>query len=227
MTKKTGKTELEKRLEAELAAAEAAREAEAPPEGAKAVPIEETVPAPPLAGQLAAVTAERDQLKDQMLRLRADFDNFRKRTARETERIRTTAAEDLIRDLLPVVDNLERALEHAGEPSEALAQGVEMVLKQLCDILAARGVEPIPAEGAPFDPNVHEALSQQPSDRHPADAVMTEWMRGYRIGDTVLRPAKVVVSSGPAEAAPAGEDSSSGVQDEEQQSPAATEDVTG
>lgn len=227
MTKKTEKTELEKRLEAELAAAAAAREAGTPPEAAKTVPIEETAAAPPMIEQLAAVSAERDQLKDQMLRLRADFDNYRKRTARESERLRKTAAEDLIRDLLPVVDNLERALSHAGEPAEALAQGVEMVLKQLCDILAARGVEPIPAEGAPFDPNVHEALSHQASDRHPADAVMTEWMRGYRIGETVLRPAKVVVSSGPAEAVPAGEELPSGVQDEEQQNPAATEDLPG
>lgn len=223
MTKKTEKTELEKRLEAEAAAEEAARAAEKAAEKPSEAVTGEVAPSP-LEAQLAAVLLERDQLKDQMLRLRADFDNYRKRTARESERLRKTAAEELIRDLLPVVDNLERALSHAGEPTEALAQGVEMVLKQLSDVLAARGVEVIPSEGAPFDPNVHEALSQQPSDLHPADAVMTEWMRGYRIGDTVLRPAKVVVSSGPAEAAPMNEELRIGEQSDEEQNPAAAEE---
>ena len=201
MAGRTEKTELEKRLEAEAAAEEAARVAQAAATAAETTPPLEQPAQPPTDEQVAALILERDQLKDQLLRLRADFDNYRKRTARETERTRKMAAEDLIRDLLPVLDNLDRALAHASDPSEGLAQGVEMVFKQLSDVLAARGVEAIPAVGEPFDPNVHEALSQQPSPDLPAHTVMTEWQRGYRIGDNVLRPAKVVVSGGPAEEA--------------------------
>ncbi len=147
---------------------------------------------------LAALATELEEARDQMLRLRAEFDNYRKRTAREVERVRKTAAESLIRELLPVVDNLERAFDHAGDKSDGLAQGVEMVLKQLCGVLSAHGTEPIPALGEVFDPNVHEALSHLPSDEYAADTVMQEYERGYRMGDYVLRPAKVVVSSGPA-----------------------------
>ncbi len=157
---------------------------------------------------LSAMTAERDTIKDQMLRMAAEFDNFRKRTARESAQIRKAAAANLVRDLLPVLDNFERALAHAGSDAGSLAQGVEMILKQLKDVLATAGVETIDAVGQPFDPQVHEALTQQPSEEHPVDHVVQEFERGYRLGDLVLRAAKVVVSSGPAavEAADAPED---------------------
>lgn len=148
---------------------------------------------------LAAVTAERDALKDQMLRMAAEFDNFRKRTARESAQIRKAAAANLVRDLLPVLDNFERALAHASGDPGSLAQGVEMILKQLKDVLVTAGVEPITAVGHPFDPQVHEALTQQSSEVHPVDHVVQEFERGYRLGDLVLRAAKVVVSSGPPE----------------------------
>lgn len=151
------------------------------------------------ADPLANLTQENAALRDQLLRARAEFDNFRKRKAREMDQIRKTAADGLIRDLLPVVDNLERALDHAEDRAIGLAQGVEMVLKQLKSVLAQQGLEAIPALGQPFDPNLHEAMSHQPSDEHPADSVMLEYERGYTLGDGVLRPAKVVVSSGPAE----------------------------
>ena len=192
MKKKTEKSALEKKWEAELEAESAASDAgEAPQDG-------ETAETPPdAAGQLEERTAERDDLKEQLLRARAEFDNYRKRMARETERIRKTAAEDLIRNLLPAVDNLERAFDHADGPAEGFAAGVAMVLKQIVDALAAQGLEPIPALGEPFDPNVHEAMSHLPSEEHPADAVMQEFERGYRLGGMVLRPSKVVVSSGP------------------------------
>lgn len=148
---------------------------------------------------IARLTAERDVLKDQLLRARAEFDNYRKRVLREGEQARTGAAQGIMRDLLPVADNLERALAHAEDPSSALAEGVGMVLRQFMDVLAVRGLEAIPAMGASFDPNVHEALSYMPSDEHAAGMVMNEFERGYRLGSAVLRPSRVVVSSGTPE----------------------------
>ena len=146
---------------------------------------------------VAALSAERDELRDQFMRARAEFENYRKRTARDMERVRKTAAEDLIRELLPALDNLERALEHVENHEDPFVKGVEMVAKQFAGALAARGLSPIAAHGEPFDPNVHDALTQQPSEEHPEGTVMQEYERGYRLGDFVLRPAKVVVSSGP------------------------------
>lgn len=180
---------------------ESAVEGEAPP----AEPPGETVAAPdPVAAleeAVAALTTERDTLQNQLLRARAEFDNYRKRMMRQTEQIRKTAAEDLLRGLLPVVDNLERALNHAEGPEDGLAQGLRMILQQLCEVLKGQGLTPIPALGEPFDPHVHEAMSHLPSDEYPSGAVLAEYERGYRIGDYILRPAKVVVSSGPAGAA--------------------------
>lgn len=146
---------------------------------------------------LLAMQAERDALQDQLLRARAEFDNYRRRVARENEQLRTTAAQTLMRDLLPIVDNMERALSHVEDKTDGLALGIEMVLKQFTGVLAARGLEPIAAKGEPFNPHVHEALTHQPSAEYPADTVMEEFQRGYRLGDFVLRPTQVVVSSGP------------------------------
>lgn len=160
---------------------------------------------------LVALRMERDTLQDQLLRARAEFDNFRRRVARENDQLRKTAAQSLMRDLLPIVDNLERALGHVEDKTSGLALGVEMILKQFAGVLSNQGLEPIPAKGEPFDPNVHEALTHQPSVEYPADVVMEEFQRGYRLGDFVLRPTQVVVSSGPpapvaTEAGPANDD---------------------
>ena len=162
---------------------------------------DDTATAAPVAEEteLARMTAERDALKDQMLRTRAEFDNYRKRVLRDGEQARAAAAQGIMRELLPVADNLERALGHAGEADGPLAEGVRMVLRQFMDVLAARGLEPIAAAGIPFDPNVHEALSYMPSDAYPAGVVMNEFERGYRLGSAVLRPSRVVVSSGAPE----------------------------
>lgn len=146
---------------------------------------------------LEALEQERDELRDQLLRARAEFDNYRKRMLREGEQLRKTAAQGLMRGLLPIVDNLERALSHVEDRSDGFTQGVEMIVKQFADVLAGQGLEPIPAVGMPFDPNIHEALTHQPSPDFPADTVMEEFQRGYRLGDFVLRPSQVVVSSGP------------------------------
>lgn len=156
------------------------------------------------AAELARLEAECESLRDQALRARAEFDNYKKRTLRDIERIRKTAAERLLLDLLPVVDNLERALAHTEDASDSFAEGVRMVLHQLCGVLESHGVAPIPAMGELFDPNVHEALSHLPSAEYPSDVVMEEYERGYRLGGYVLRPSKVVVSSGPPEAGAEG-----------------------
>lgn len=175
-------------------------ETEAPVVEVEAAELDVAAEPEPAAEQdpLAELAAERDALRDQLLRARAEFDNYRKRVARDMEQLRKTAAEQLIRDLLPVVDNLERSLAHAPDKDNPVVQGVEMVMKQFANVLTARGLEPLPGLGHPFDPNHHEALAQQPSDEHPENHVMMEYERGYKLGDQVLRPARVVVSSGPA-----------------------------
>jgi molecular chaperone GrpE len=131
-------------------------------------------------------------------RVAADFDNYRKRVARDAEAQATHAAEGLVQELLPVLDNLERALDATEHHEEArVAEGVALVRQQLVDLLARRGLEPIEATpGDRFDPHVHDALSQQPSE-HPEGAIAAVWQRGYRLGDRVVRPARVVVSGGP------------------------------
>jgi molecular chaperone GrpE len=199
-------TELERRL-AQRAAQEPEETAEASMDAAveakdqPAGQLAEDSVAPDVTESLEAalieMTAERDELKDQFMRARAEFENYRKRTARDMERVRKTAAEELIRELLPALDNLERALGHVADHEDPFVKGVEMVAKLFAGALDAHGLSPIPAQGEQFDPNVHDALTQQPSEEYPAGTVMQEYERGYRLGDFVLRPAKVVVSSGP------------------------------
>ena len=201
MKKKTlEKTELEKRLAAEIAEKMAATnaaesEGDAEEEEGEDLPNLEVLPEV----DVEALTAERDSLKDQLLRARADFDNYRKRVARDDARLRKTAAEGIVRDLLPVLDNLERALAHADDESGGLAQGVDMVRNQFVDALARHGLDTIPAAGRPFDPNVHEAIACVPSEEVSPNHVVQEFQKGYRLGEHVLRPAKVVVSVAPAE----------------------------
>jgi molecular chaperone GrpE len=117
--------------------------------------------------------------------------------ARDAEAQSQRAAESLVAELLPVLDNLERALDASNHHEEAkVAEGVKLVQQQLVDLLRRRGLEEIATEpGGEFDPHVHEALSQQPSE-HPEGSISEVWQRGYRLGDRVVRPARVVVSSG-------------------------------
>src|SRR5207342_3520228 len=152
---------------------------------------------------LEAAQRRADESRSDLLRLAADFDNFRKRVARESEAQGLRATQSLVGELLPVLDNLERALDASEHHEEAkVADGVQHVKQQLAGLLARRGLEEIPcAPGDAFDPHVHEALSHQPSDQ-PEGAVAAVWQRGYRLGDRVVRAARVVVSSGP----PATED---------------------
>jgi molecular chaperone GrpE len=143
----------------------------------------------------AAQTQER--LKDtheRLLRTAAEFDNYRKRAQKEKDDVRKFAVESLLKDFLPVADNLERALDHAEEHDlRQVIDGVRLVQKMLADALSKHGIVGFSAVGQPFDPNVHEALMQEESDR-PAGTVISEMARGYKLHDRLVRPAAVVVA---------------------------------
>ena len=143
-----------------------------------------------------ALAAERDQLADVLLRLRAEFDNYRRRSARELTDARTCAQGDILADLLPVLDNLERALDAAEHHEEGkVLQGVRMTRDLFVGLLTRVGVEEVPGVGAEFDPVVHDAILHQPSQEK--EGVITAVLeRGYRQGEQVLRPARVAVSAG-------------------------------
>jgi molecular chaperone GrpE len=151
----------------------------------------------PPAQDFDTLTRERDELYDRLLRKTAEFDNFRKRTERERQERSELAAADLIRDLLPLVDNLERALKVAADDSgaEAYRRGVELIRKQLLDLLAGRGVAVIDPVGAQFDPHWHEAVAREAAPDRVDGEVLEVFSRGYRIGDRLLRPAMVKVAS--------------------------------
>lgn len=149
---------------------------------------------------LAALERERAQLLDRLMRLTAEFENYRKRIAREQAEWRDRAVEDLVLDLLPVLDSFDRALaEDAAEADPAaLRAGMELVRKQLRDALAARGVEPIEAVGRPFDPAVHEAFLSRPAgEGEEPGSLVTEVVKGYRLGDRTIRPTRGVVAAAP------------------------------
>ena len=143
---------------------------------------------------VAALERERDEYLDALQRLKAEFDNFRKRTAREQESLVSRAHERLVKELLPVIDDLERALEAAAQHEEAkLEEGVRLVHRSLLGILAQEGLAEIETDGA-FDPHVHEALLAQPAAEAEPGSVVQVLQKGYRLGDRVLRPARVVVA---------------------------------
>lgn len=147
--------------------------------------------------QLEAKTAEAAQNFDRLLRERAELENYKKRAQRERADTLRFANEQLVRDLLPIVDNLERALEHAENGTEAgsLAEGVRLVLKGFLDVLARHGVTRIDAAAQPFDPAVHEAMMQVPTDEIEPNHVVQQFQPGYRLHERLLRPAQVSVST--------------------------------
>jgi molecular chaperone GrpE len=146
------------------------------------------------------VTAERDQLRDQLLRTAADFDNYRKRTRKEIEEARTRGREDAVKDVLPVFDNLERAVSAAtsAQTIESVVEGVKMVLKLFEDTSERMGLTRVKTVGERFDPTVHEAIQQQETDEHAAGTILTEVVPGYMIGQRLLRAAMVVVARKPS-----------------------------
>ena len=148
--------------------------------------------------ELAALRSERDELLDRLQRLAAEFDNFRKRSARDQAAFVERANERLVKELIPILDDLGRALEAAAQHEEAkLEEGVRLVHRSLATLLAKEGLAEIETDGK-FDPHVHEALLSQPSDAEEG-SVIEVVQKGYRLGDRVLRPARVVVASGPPE----------------------------
>lgn len=150
-----------------------------------------------LAEQLEAACAERDANQQKWLFAVADLDNYRRRVQKEMEQERRYASLPLARDLLPALDNLQRALEAARVSQDAgkLIEGVQMVARQFDDILAKHAVVPINAVDKPFDPNLHQALQQMPSPDKPPMTVLTECERGFTLHDRVVRPSTVIVSA--------------------------------
>jgi molecular chaperone GrpE len=153
--------------------------------------------------RIAVLMAERDEARDRMLRIAADCDNWMKRARKEQSAAVHEARADVLRDMLEVVDDLGRALDTraalgGAADATAVRKGVELVLRSLVHKLERQGVEPIQAEGQPFDPRVHEAISRVDGEDVPPGTVAAELQRGYRFGDRLLRPAAVAVSTGRA-----------------------------
>ena len=140
--------------------------------------------------------AELEEARDESLRARAELENFRKRKQRETQEDRRYANMTLMREILPVLDNLTRAIEAAHKTSDldGLLEGVKMVDEQLLEILRKHHCQRIESTGREFDPNLHEAISQQHSDEHPPGTVLLETQTGYQLHDRVVRPSQVIVS---------------------------------
>lgn len=145
---------------------------------------------------LEEAKAEAAKMKEQWIRTAADFDNFRKRTRRDLEDNRKAGREELLKDMLPVFDNLERAIQSAQRAQEvkAVADGLQMILRQFTDTLGRLGIQKVPSVGAQFDPAVHEAIQQVETDEHPPGFVVAEVQPGYHQGDRLVRAAMVVVS---------------------------------
>lgn len=149
-----------------------------------------------LAEQISKLTTEKEQINDQLLRTMADFQNFRKRTQQEQSLIRQYATESLVLTLLPVMDNFERTVKASenGAPVESLVTGVKATEKQFRFIIEQQGVTKIQSVGQPFDSDFHEALGTVETDKYPSDTVVEEIEPGYKMGDKVIRHAKVRVA---------------------------------
>jgi molecular chaperone GrpE len=152
---------------------------------------------------LAEAQRQRDDYLDQLQRSRAEFANYQKRSKAQAVADQAYAVGSFARDVIEVLDNLERAIEAVrGSAVPGVAEGLDMALRQGMATLAKHGVEPIEALGQPFDPNLHEAVIQQPDREHPEGTVVAELSKGYRLRDRVLRPTKVAVSVAPAQSQP-------------------------
>ena len=144
---------------------------------------------------LAELQQEKAALQDRLLRLAAEFENYRKRIDRDRRDQADAAVASAVEELLPIIDNLERALEAPiGSDAEVYRRGVELIHRQMTDLLRKRGVTPIESVGAEFDPNVHQAVAHEVSSDHKEGIVMEEFARGYKLGDRLLRPAMVKVA---------------------------------
>jgi len=161
-----------------------------------------------LEAELSSLQAEHETVRGQYMRIAADFDNFRKRQSRDQDDLRVQIACSTLSEILPVVDNFERArqqLDPQHEEAQALHRSYQGLYKQLVDVFKQLGVSPMRVEGEPFDPNLHEAVLREPSDDHVEDVVIAELQRGYHLNGRVLRHALVKVSMGPGPAGAAAD----------------------
>jgi molecular chaperone GrpE len=144
------------------------------------------------------VQRQRDDYYDRLLRKTAEFENYRKRVDRDRQSMAESATADLVRDLLPLVDDLERALkaDASAESADAYRRGVELIHRQLLEILRKRGVRPIEALGADFDPHFHEAVAYEAAEGRREGEVIEEFAKGYMLGDRLIRPSMVKVAKG-------------------------------
>jgi molecular chaperone GrpE len=184
---------------------EAQLEVEAPPEEAVAPPVESESPAEPtseraagqpeLESEIQRLSAEASEMRELAQRKQAEFENYRKRMERERMDLARYAGADVVKEVLPVLDNLERALRASGSASEAqLRDGVAIIHRQLQEILTRLGLTEVESEGKPFDPHIHEAVSQIETGEHPDGTVLTVFQKGYLFKDRLLRPAMVSVA---------------------------------
>ena len=153
-----------------------------------------------LQAQVDAVNQEKVALYDQLLRRQAEFENYRRRVERERGENYQRARAEILLEMLPIVDNFERALsslEKGEGDATALRHGIELIHKQFNDALVKFGLEPVETVGQTFDPHVHEAVTMEPSQKHKDNTVIEEFQRGYKMGDKLLRPARVKVASNP------------------------------
>jgi molecular chaperone GrpE len=163
------------------------------PKAETAAPAEPATPEE----ELAKLRHSHDELKDRLLRNAADFENYKKRTKKEVDEAQARGRESVLKEILPVLDNLERALQHAPE-KDPLAVGVRMVEKQLLASLERFGIVRFSAIGQPFDPSLHDAIQQVETVEVPPGTVAMEFAKGYKAGDRLLRPAMVAVAKAPA-----------------------------
>ncbi|OLC55984.1 MAG: nucleotide exchange factor GrpE [Acidobacteria bacterium 13_1_40CM_4_69_4] len=163
-----------------------------------------------LARRLEEALREKDRYYDLLLRKQAEFDNFRKRIERERAESGLAGVRDILKGLLPVLDNMERALRTSEPSNDPLRRGVELVYQQFLDLLKKEGVQPIEALGVRFDPRLHEAVEVLDVPGFEADMVLEEMQKGYTFNDRLLRPALVRVSSGRTAKAPEGRDAGEG-----------------
>jgi len=164
-------------------------------------PEEETVELDPVKILEKDLQKTKDELaveKDNFIRLQAETDNFRKRLSREKDEFSQYANERLFKELIPVFDNLERALEDPSNDTKSLKEGLEMILKQFSSFLEKEKVEQIKAIGEKFDPTVHEVLTSEESNEHEENTIISEFVKGYTINNRVLRPSQVVISKKPS-----------------------------
>lgn len=176
-------------------------------EALEAEPGTDSAEAPGVTDELAACREEAKKNWDLYLRARADLDNQRKRAQRDVEDANRYGNDRLLKEMVPVLDNLERALEHAGQGTggEGLIEGVNLTVNLFRKTLDSFGVKAISAVGTPFDPNLHQAMGQVETAEHPPNTVVTEFQKGYLLNDRLLRPALVMIAKAPSVETEAGE----------------------